>query len=104
MERETVNRREESLEWLCEQIADVVRPEFGGSAERSQSLAQAVMKRLRERCGGRHIYIASAVKLRHEAIVSEFNGRNIAELAQKHGVSERWVYRLTSKPKEPRKR
>jgi Mor family transcriptional regulator len=101
MVRSLVNRQEASLEWLCEEIADVVRPEFGGSVERSQSLAQAVLKRLRERCGGRNIYIASAAKLRQEAIVAEFNGRNIPDLAQKHGVSERWVRRLTSKPKEP---
>lgn len=104
MVRALVNRQEASMEWLSEQIADVVRPEFGGSVERSQSLAQAVLKRLRERCGGRHIYIASAAKLRQEAIVAEFNGRNVAELAQKHGVSEQWVYRLTGKPKEPRKK
>jgi len=53
------------------------------------------LSRLRERCGGRYIYIASASRLRQAAIVAEFNGRNIAELAEKHGVSQRWVRRLT---------
>lgn len=90
-----IDRQEASLEWLSEQIADVARPEFGGSVERSRSLAEAVLNRLRARCGGRYIYIASAAKIRQAAIVDEFNGCNIAELAEKHGVSKRWVRRLT---------
>lgn len=85
-----------SAEWLAEQIADAIAPEIGQQPCPRQ-LARAVLDRLSLRCGGSYIYIPSAIATRQAAIRADFNGRNAAAVAAKHGVSTRWVRRLTSK-------
>ena len=94
-----MKRDHPSAEWLAEQIADAIAPEIGQQPCPRQvgQLARAVLDRLSLRCGGSYIYIPSAIATRQAAIRADFNGRNAAEVAAKHGVSTRWVRRLTSK-------
>lgn len=94
-----------SAEWLAEQIADAIAPEIGQQPmpRDVSQLARAVLDRLSRRCGGAYIYIPSAIAARQDAIRADFNGRNAAAVAQKHGVSERWVRKLACPPqKKPR--
>lgn len=92
-----MKRDHPSAEWLAEQIADAIAPEIGQQPCPRQvgQLAKAVLDRLSRRCGGAYIYIPSAIATRQAAIRADFNGRNAAEIAARHGVSERWVRQLT---------
>lgn len=64
----------------------------------NHEFAAALMDRLRLRLGGERLYIpritATDRKRRDAAIRTEFNGRNTAELAERHGVSERRIYAI----------
>lgn len=92
-----------TAEWLAEQIADAIAPELAQQRGHrpSSELAQAVLDRLARSCGGAYIYIPSAIAARQAAIRADFNGRNTAEVAKKHGVSPRWVRQLTARQEHP---
>lgn len=93
-----------SAEWLTEHIAAAIAPEIGAELPQVGRLASAVLDGLRARFGGAYLYIPSQKSGRQAVIMAEFNGRNVAELAEKHGVSERWVRRLTAPRKPPAKK
>lgn len=71
----------------------------------NHEFAAALMDRLRLRLGGERLYIprasASDRKRRDAAIRDEFNGRNTAELAERHGVSERRIYAILRGGRNP---
>lgn len=100
-----MKRDHPSAEWLAEQIADAIAPEIGPQPCPRQvgQLAKAVLDRLSSRCGGSYIYIPAAIATRQAAIRSAFNGRNTAEIAAQHGVSERWVRQLTRSGQQGKK-
>ena len=61
--------------------------------------------RLSEAYGGTSIYIPKIDDmLKNAAIIREFDGGNIKQLARKYGVSERTVYRLVKGLLEVRRR
>jgi Mor family transcriptional regulator len=62
------------------------------------ALAEALLDRLRVSLGGERLYLPKRDQQRRAgrdaAIRAQFNGRNIGELARKHGVSARWVRKI----------
>lgn len=58
--------------------------------------------------GGQLVYVPMALaherQLRDHKVWAEFNGHNHAELAQKHGISVPWVYRIIRRMREAESR
>ncbi len=55
--------------------------------------------------GGMSIYFpkvraAILLKSRHQTIIREFNGRNYAELARKHHLTEAWVREIVKRERK----
>ncbi len=65
--------------------------------DRADDMAQSVLRRVVKRLGGQRVYVRTTVRSRAEierAVVRDFNGANLAEVARKHGVSVRTAYRM----------
>lgn len=74
----------------------------GFSEEDSSRIAQDVLTGMnREGLAGEYLYCPSIATIerrqRDAAIVAEFNGRNVTELAKKHGTSPASVYRAVER-------
>lgn len=86
------------------ELIDVLREELNAAGlcfgvDRSSDLTESVVRRVVSRVGGMNVYARASVRSRAEiksAIVREFNGANLREVARRHGVSERTVYRVMS--------
>lgn len=65
----------------------------------ASDLARQVADRIRLRIGGSDLRYVAKVdrRARRDAILAEFSGRNHAELAVKHKVTERWVRIITGR-------
>lgn len=73
--------------WLRRELTDIVR-------ENADSLVDMLLAGMRERMGGREVYIPAADKVNRDAqIRAMFNGRNLREVMREFGVSQRTVYR-----------
>lgn len=90
------------------ELIDVLREELDAAGlcfgvDRSRDLTESVVRRVVSRVGGMHLYARTSVRSRGEvkaAIVREFNGANLREVARRHGVSERTVYRAVSEARQ----
>ncbi|WGE32280.1 hypothetical protein NYR60_01290 [Actinobacillus genomosp. 2] len=73
----------------------------------SDELYSFLMERISHHCGGSSIYIpkgsSNKASARARLIAKEFNGKNHAYLAKKHGISVQWVYHIVKKSKEGHK-
>lgn len=84
---------------LCELLATAYM-EGTGVKDRSKAYetADKMLTVVRQMAGCGEIYIpAPSRKLRDQSIVREYNGRNVPELAKKHGLSERHIHRVVAK-------
>lgn len=73
--------------WLRRELADIVR-------ENADSLVEMLLAGMRERMGGREVYIPASDKADRDAqIRAMFNGRNLREVMREFQVSQRTVYR-----------
>ena len=68
----------------------------GGMADGEAAwVAREVETRVRERYGGRRVYIAAPTREeRNAAIRKEYNGRNRDEICRRWGISRTTLYRL----------
>lgn len=89
---------------------DVLRAAYlrnGVDEADADPLARAGVLALSEYLGGRYFYLAKGdslkAALRDDEIWREFTGRNISELAERHRVSERHVYRVLAEQRAMRK-
>ena len=89
---------------------DVLRHAYGraGVAEReADRLARLGVLAVSEYLGGRYFYLARGSSLRQalrdDEIWRDFNGRNISELAAKHDLCERTVYRVLAEQRAMRR-
>lgn len=89
MERPPVSDEDQNdqASWLRRELTDIVR-------ENADSLVDMLLAGMRERMGGREVYIPAADKVNRDAqIRAMFNGRNLREVMREFGVSQRTVYR-----------
>lgn len=96
-------------ESLRNDVAEILMGLLGVDAETANWIAKGVTDGLRERYPGGRInaYLAEMTleerRQRAMAIRAEFNGRNIAELAHKYGLSERRVRQIACESSRNRK-
>lgn len=83
------------------ELIDVLREELNAAGlcfgvERAGDLTDSVVRRVVSRVGGMHFYARTKVRSRDEvktAVLQEFDGSNSRQVARRHGVSVRTVYR-----------
>lgn len=89
--------------WASNTIAiyDVLRAEFERariSPEDAAALAQSCVVSLGEYAGGRELYLPKAkslrAALRHDDIRAAYRGNNAQELADRYGVTRRWIEKI----------
>lgn len=72
------------------------RNRLGMQADVAEEVARIASDVLRENYGGGSVYIAARC-IDNERITSEYNGKNIADLARRHGVSSRTIRRIIAR-------
>ena len=83
-----------------EEITNCLRRRLQGEidTDRLDALVSGIANDISNQIGGREVYInkrpRSEYARRNAEIRGEFNGRNHDELARRHGLSRRQVYRL----------
>lgn len=83
---------------LLYDMTDILREQFGLDEPLALALAEKVIAGCRRKWGAQEIYIPAPDKAdRDAAIRREFNGRNLAEVCQRHGVSRSRVYEIVSR-------
>lgn len=84
------------------ELIDVLREELNAAGvcfgvERVRDLTESVLRRVVSRAGGQTVYIRNKISSRSERIQSvwnDFDGVNAHEVARKHHISVRSVYRI----------
>lgn len=84
------------------ELIDVLREELNAAGmcfgvERVRDLTESVLRRVVSRTGGQTVYIRASLSSRSErmqAVCTDFDGANAHEVARKHHMSVRSVYRL----------
>lgn len=83
------------------ELIDILREELNAAGlcfgvDRVTDLTESVLRRVVTRIGGMNAYARNTVRSRKEvraAVLRDFDGSNSREVARKHGVSTRTVYR-----------
>lgn len=89
-----IDERDDSASWWRRELLAVVRDEIGMAETFAEPFADALLRGLRARIGGREVYVPAADKMDRDAqIRARFNGRNLREVMREFGVSQRTVYR-----------
>ena len=98
-EHQTQARNEDAAATLQMEVTEIVRAEIGYNEAFASSIASAIVRGLRRKLGGQEVYIPAPDRSERDAAIRrEFNGTNLAEVCQRHGVSKSTVYRLCSPP------
>jgi Mor family transcriptional regulator len=88
---------------IADKIAELLQHDIQTSLEKSlclesgaaKTIADDVFKDLQSNWGGKELYIpAPDTSFRNQAIRSQFNGRNHAEVCKQHGISLSHLYRI----------
>ncbi|MFG0677724.1 Mor transcription activator family protein [Delftia sp. WSY_7] len=87
------------------ELIDVLREELNAAGmcfgvDRVRDLTESVLRRVVSRTGGQTVYIRTNISSRSErmqSVLSDFDGKNAHEVARKHHMSVRSVYRLLEK-------
>lgn len=87
-----------------EELIDVLGAELRAAGlcfgvDRADDMTQSVLRRVVKRLGGRRVYVRTTVRNRAEierAVRRDFTGFNQEDVARKHGISVRTVYRILS--------
>lgn len=83
-----------SAEWLRQEIYTAVVEVTGPDDPHAAAMSERIAIVLQRRIGGSAVYIPSAGPLRRQRILAEYTGRNIGELAARHGISRSAIYRM----------
>ncbi len=86
------------------ELIDVLREELNAAGlcfgvDRASDLTESVVRRVVLRLGGLHFYARTKVRGRDEvraAVLREFDGTNLQQVARRYGISTRTVYRWIS--------
>ena len=98
----TPAQTEDAVLQLEHDMVEIVRAELGMREREAFTLAQAIVRGLRNRYGGerlghRGLYIPAPSKAqRNDAICKEFNGTNIEDVMKRHGIKRAQIYRIVS--------
>lgn len=84
------------------ELIDVLREELNAAGvcfgvERVRDLTESVLRRVVSRTGGQTVYIRTGISSRSERMQQvwrDFDGTNAHEVARKHHISVRSVYRI----------
>jgi Mor family transcriptional regulator len=84
------------------ELIDVLREELNAAGmcfgvDRVRDLTESVLRRVVSRTGGQTVYIRTNINSRSErmqAVWRDFDGTNAHEVARKHHISVRSVYRM----------
>jgi Mor family transcriptional regulator len=92
------NDNEDNAAALMFELTHIVSEEIGFNELFASQVAEALVRGLRKRMGGREIYIPAPDKTaRDAAIRAEFNGRNMPEVCKKYGLSAPAIYKIVNK-------
>lgn len=98
--RNTPAMEEDSALELVRNLGEIIQEETGLRGEINSKLADALVSGLRKRYGTEQIYIPSARTLtigsRNAEIREQWNGRNLAELAERFHLDPRQIRRITA--------
>lgn len=98
-----MNARRPPASALQDEFAAALLEHVGGDAQAAGKVARQVVDRLVEQWGARTLYVPAQRSLRRASIAEEFNGRNVEDLAARHGVSRSSVYRAVARKKTERR-
>lgn len=91
MEKTAVN---DAAAWWHDELAKIARDKVGAGEALAARIAEAMFEGMRERIGGREVYIpAPDLTKRNAEIRRSFNGRNLDDVMRAFGVSRATVYR-----------
>lgn len=83
---------------LSIQTATLLKQELKLGDERAEALGYKLADIIRQTHGGANIYVPKGIgmdiALKRHGIIKDFRGNNHAELAQKYGCSEVYVYQV----------
>jgi len=101
---EPLSARTADYLWQLEfDLSELVRAELGMPELQAASLANSIMRGLRQRYGGmrlgrRGLYIPAPSKAERDAAIARaFDGRNAAALMRQHGISRSRLYQIVEK-------
>lgn len=109
MNRKVTNtpaQTEDAVLQLEHDMVEIVRAELGMHEREAFVLAQAIVRGLRSRYGGerlgyRGLYIPAPSKVqRNAAIRQEFDGTNLKEVMERHGIKRAQIYRIVEERKD----
>eukprot|EP00828_Plagiopyla_frontata_P037647 TRINITY_DN49444_c0_g1_i1.p2 TRINITY_DN49444_c0_g1~~TRINITY_DN49444_c0_g1_i1.p2 ORF type:complete len:128 (+),score=16.49 TRINITY_DN49444_c0_g1_i1:74-457(+) len=105
-ESKTRQRANALLDDLSAQVADRAHRDLGVSKAEAKIFGDEVADHISMVWGGQNIYIAFDIvgraQTRAAQIYDEFTGDNAHEIAQRHGLSVQYVYRIISRERERR--
>ncbi|UTH76082.1 Mor transcription activator family protein [Chromobacterium sp. IIBBL 290-4] len=88
----------ELLADLTDHITEALKQLAHTESRQAEKIAQEITRRMTQHWGGQNIYFplgkSTRSAERDQRILQEFTGANHAELAQKHGISVQWVYKI----------
>jgi Mor family transcriptional regulator len=91
------NDNEDNAAALMFELTHIVSEEIGFNEMMASQIAEALVRGLRKRMGGRDIYIPAPDKSARDASIrAEFNGRNMDELCQKYNLGRSAIYKIVS--------
>ncbi len=81
---------------LRRDVYEALQSSIGFKDDIAESLADAVVRKIQHRWGGREIYVSVADDSveRNVAIKREFNGNNHAEICSRYNISLSTLYRI----------
>lgn len=95
MTHHTTAQTEDAAIQLEHDFAEIIRQRIGLNETLATIHAQEIVLGLRERHGGRDLWIPSPdKKARYAAILRDFNGVNAKEVMARHGISRAHLYRI----------
>lgn len=93
----TMNRDTDSAVELHRVLTVCLTRKYKLSEQAASAMADDIAIEIRQEIGGGDIYIPSpSLKVRNKAIVTEYRGDNVPQLAKKYGLSERHIMRIVS--------
>lgn len=94
----TTAQAEDAALQLEHDLSEIVLHVSGMHEREAFTLSKAIVRGLRQRYGGVRLYIPTPDKAeRDAAVLRDFNGRNMAEVMQKHGIKRSTFYNIISK-------
>ena len=98
MQAQLRSKGPELLADLTDHITAALRQLAHTEDRQAEKIAREITRRMAQHWGGQNVYFplgkSSKSAERDRCILAEFNGSNHASLAQKHGISVQWVYKI----------